>query len=102
MQQSEILVIGSHPEILKTIIRLINNNPEWNGTGVLTVYDAIKEFKNKQFDLVLVGAGVDEEKEKQLRALFTGLHPGVHIVRHYGGGSGLLKAEIQGMLDSRR
>lgn len=94
MSQTQILVIGRHPEILQTVIRLVNNNPAWNATGCLTDQEAIRVFDQQAFDLVLLGAGIDESSEDSLCAHFKVHKPAIKIVQHYGGGSGLLSAEI--------
>jgi hypothetical protein len=98
----EILVICRHPEILQTIVRLVNNNPDWQATGAITNPEAIKAFNDGAFGLVLLGSGIDEESEKELRSAFTSVVPGITIVQHYGGGSGLLSAEIYEALAGRR
>jgi len=98
MEKTEILVICRHPEILATIVRLINNKPEWNATGCETDEQAINAFKNISCKLVLIGAGVTPSSELHLCQAFTAHNPQVKIVQHYGGGSGLLFAEIYGAL----
>ncbi|SDE48454.1 hypothetical protein SAMN05216464_106301 [Mucilaginibacter pineti] len=90
----QILVIGRHPEILATVVRLVNNNPAWNATGCITNEEAISAFTNQQFKLVLLGGGVDEASETELCIQFKAVNPDIKIVQHYGGGSGLLSAEI--------
>jgi hypothetical protein len=94
MSKIEILVIGQHPEILQTVVRLVNNNPEWNAIGVITNDEALAVFNTQPFKLVLLGGGVDKESEDMLCAAFTDQKPEIIIVQHYGGGSGLLSAEI--------
>jgi DNA-binding response OmpR family regulator len=94
MSKTEILVICRHAEILQTVVRLVNNNPAWNATGVATDDEAVAAFDAQHFDLVLLGSGIPHESDKQLRAYFTGKKPNIRIVQHYGGGSGLLTAEI--------
>ncbi len=94
MNQIQILVIGRHPEILATVVRLVNNNPAWNATGCITNEEAISAFTEQQFKLVLLGGGVDETSENELCAHFKAANPDIKIVQHYGGGSGLLSAEI--------
>lgn len=97
----EILVICRHPEILQTIVRLVNNNPDWQATGTITNPEAINTFNSGVFGLVLLGSGIDVESEKELRSAFTAADPGIIIVQHYGGGSGLLSAEIYEALAGR-
>jgi hypothetical protein len=94
MTKTEILVICRHAEILATVVRLVNNNPAWNATGVAADYEAISAFDAQAFDLVLLGSGIPRESDEQLRLYFTSKKPGIVIVQHYGGGSGLLTAEI--------
>jgi PleD family two-component response regulator len=94
MDKIKILVIGRHPEILQTAIRLVNNNPKWNATGCATDEEALTAFKNNPFRLVLLGGGIEKESEDKLCKAFRLLNPQINIVQHYGGGSGLLSAEI--------
>jgi hypothetical protein len=94
MNKIEILVVCRHEGILQTIIRLINSNPEWNATGAVTDDDAIAAFDAQTFKIVLLGSGIAKESDEKLRSYFSSKQPGIIIVQHYGGGSGLLAAEI--------
>lgn len=89
-----ILVIGRHPEILATVVRLVNNNPDWKATGCQTDDEAIEVFDGQAFSLVLLGGGIPPESEISLSTYFRKCNPQIRIVQHYGGGSGLLAAEI--------
>ncbi|WP_183572246.1 hypothetical protein HDF18_04065 [Mucilaginibacter sp. X5P1] len=89
MQNIEILIIGKHPDIMKTILRLINNKPGWNGTAVFTADEAIEKGNAIPFNIVLLGAGLNVTESKQIQE-----HYKVPVIQHYGGGSGLLYAEI--------
>lgn len=94
MEKTQILVIGRHPEILATVVRLVNNNPDWNATGCLSDEEAIAAFATQDFKVVLMGGGVDEISEEKLNEHFYNSNPNIKIVQHFGGGSGLLSAEI--------
>lgn len=94
MKRVEILAVCSHPEILQTILRLIGNNPEWSATGAETEEQALKLLGIQNFDLVLLGSGMDENSAGRLKTAA----PGIKFIQHYGGGSGLLSAEIYGAL----
>ena len=94
MSKIEILVIGRHPEILKTVIRLVNTNAEWNATGAGTDEEAMAVFDTIDFKLVLLGGGIEKQSEEILCAALKAKNPAIIIVQHYGGGSGLLAAEI--------
>jgi hypothetical protein len=94
METINILYIGRHPEILETVIRLINANDNWNGVGAMNDEGAKEIFLKKDFSLVLLGSGIQEESETELCTFFNKQNPNIVIVQHYGGGSGLLKGEI--------
>jgi DNA-binding NtrC family response regulator len=94
MDKTNILVLADHPEILETIIRLINKNESWNGIGVNSYENAAAAFELGKFDLVLLGVGVDDAVERQVRELCKSIDQRIVCMRHYGGGSGLLHSEI--------
>ncbi len=89
MQNIEILIVGKHPDIMKTILRLLNNKSGWNGTAAFSTGEAIEKGNAIIFDVVLLGAGLTDSESKQIQQ-----HYKVPVVQHYGGGSGLLYAEI--------
>lgn len=89
-----ILVMGRHPQILETILRLIHTQPAWHAMGALTDNEAIEKLRENNFDLALIGGGVEEESELKLKAEFEKVNPRIKIIRHHGGGSGLLFNEI--------
>src|SRR3569623_290007 len=98
MEKIEILVVGRNPEIVQTVVRLINNNPAWNATHALTDEDTISLFQNKPFTLVLLGGGIEPESDTLLREAFNSHNPGITIIQHYGGGCGLPAPEFNMVL----
>jgi DNA-binding NarL/FixJ family response regulator len=103
MDTINILVICRHPDILQTILRLINNNAEWDATGTITDEEAMAAFNTTPFDLVLLGNGIEPENEERLTDTFKASKPGIPVIQHYGGGSGLLFAEIyEGLSNSNK
>ncbi len=94
MKNTEILVVCTHKEILKTIVRLINSNPAMNATAAVSHEEALMLFSSGSFDLVLIGAGLTKEEEKDLIDKVESFRAKVPVVSHYGGGSGLLFTEI--------
>jgi len=101
MEKIEILVVGRKPEIVQTVVRLINNNPAWNATAALTDLDAISLFQSRFFTLVLFGGGIEPGSDTMLRRAFVSHQPGITIIQHYGGGSGLLATEINMALEEK-
>jgi hypothetical protein len=90
MKEINILVVGTHAEIMATILRLLNNKPSWQATGAGTLPEVTKLAKEQKFDMVLVGAGINEDDTLQINQTFRE----IPVVLHYGGGSGLLYAEV--------
>jgi hypothetical protein len=90
-----ILIIGRHTQIMETVLRLINSQPSWKAEGATTDEEAIEKFNSAIFNLVLIGGGVEESSERKLRAVFEKINPQIKMIRHYGGGSGLLFNEIE-------
>lgn len=84
MKNKLILVIGRHPQIMETVL-----------LGALTDDEAKAKFQSNLFDLVLFGGGVEDYSENDLRREFSRINPAIKMIRHYGGGSGLLFNEIQ-------
>lgn len=101
MDKIQILVIGRNSDIVQTVVRLVNNNPAWNASHALTDVAAVELFEGQSFDLVLLGGGIEPESDVLLRRAFTAHNPGITIIQHYGGGSGLLATEINMALAGR-
>ncbi|MBC6111482.1 hypothetical protein ACFOG5_23100 [Pedobacter fastidiosus] len=92
--QTTILYIGRDTEITIVMNRLLNARPEWKGICVCTDEEGISICKEQEIDLILLGNGINQEEETQLRNKLLALRPKVKIIQHYGGGSGLLYGEI--------
>ena len=101
MQLIEILIVGTNTPIMQTIARLINKDGIWKATISFSYEDAYETSLTKDFKLALIGAGLTADEELQLSRLFNKTKPTLPIVKHYGGGSGLLFAEIHGALNKR-
>ncbi|PZF70754.1 response regulator receiver protein [Taibaiella soli] len=91
----KILAVGYHEEIMKVLKRLINSHSGWTGTIALSILDAQQLLKNEPFDAILLCAGVSQAEEQTLVSTVNQLNAQIKIIRHYGGGSGLLENEIR-------
>jgi hypothetical protein len=98
--KTNILVIGRNAQILETILRLINSQENWQAFGALTDEECLQLFKANPIDLVLIGGGVNENSELAVSTALKKTNPAIKIIRHYGGGSGLLFTEIKEALTS--
>lgn len=94
MKQRNILYIGTNTEISATVLRVINARENWNALGVCNAKDAQKLCAENSFDVVLLGCGIDGEIESALQCYIEANFPKTKVVKHYGGGSGLLYNEI--------
>ncbi len=94
MHRLNILAIHRDTKILATVLRLINLNEQWNAIGATTDEEAITMFGQQPVGLILFCAGIDPENEAKLKAVFSAQNPAPIFLQHYGGGSGLLNAEI--------
>ena len=97
-----ILVVGKDPEILKVVLRLLNDYKEGNyhAVGSTDPDFARSLFADTDIDLVLITNGIDATLDASLREDFLTRRPGVRILQHFGGGSGLLFGEIAEALAS--
>ena len=100
MQVTEILIVGTNKPILETIERLVNKEGQWLATLSYSVKEATSICLEKDFGLLLIGAGLREDEEVALTQQIALLRPKLPVVKHYGGGSGLLFAEIYQALAS--
>jgi hypothetical protein len=89
-----ILAIGRNAGIMQVMQRLINVPDKWTGLAVTTDKEAIAAATERSFDLALLCAGIDTKEENTLREALKHIHPAIIVIRHYGGGSGLLENEI--------
>jgi hypothetical protein len=94
MEGVKIWVVCSNEDIRKVILRLLNANEFWEARGSSDVNTTIDGLLAEAFDILLVGAGLSEADENSLIEYVGSNLPRVRIVRHYGGGSGLLYGEI--------
>jgi hypothetical protein len=94
MEKIEILIVGTNEPIMRTIARLIDNEEKWLATIAFSLEEAIAICPTKDFKLALICAGLSKDEESSLSSGLAQLLPALPIVKHYGGGSGLLFAEI--------
>ena len=94
MAKVEILIVCSDEGILNTIIRLIKNNPDWNPAGAANFQEANELLTENAFNIVLIGSGLSAEDERELQLTVVSSQKNIAVIKHYGGGSGLLFGEI--------
>jgi len=95
MKILEFLILGKNEEILPILLRLVNANENWNGVSFNDEEIAQKYFLNNKIDIVLLSSGIEDHIEKEFTSFCLKHQPEVEVIEHFGGGSGLLKSEIQ-------
>jgi len=98
MKPAKIIVYGKHPDILQTVVRLINANEAWQGEGFTEEEEVIQQIAHHPYDLLLLGGGIPQSSENSIRKTVGSRFPDLSIIQHFGGGSGLLSSEIQAAL----
>ncbi len=93
-----ILSVAKNKDILQVINRLVNQRAGWHGQATDEVNEAEFLLMQEEFDIILLGAGLSTAEEKQLEVFCHRLTYQPKIVKHYGGGGGLLYSELAGAL----
>jgi DNA-binding NtrC family response regulator len=97
---ARILAVGTNPDVMTVVERLLRSQEGWMPTVLNCAEEALAMLRTEtaRFDVLLLGAGLAPEQESALKTAAEALRPPVPVVAHYGGGSGLLFAEIWGVL----
>lgn len=102
MEKIQILGIGRDPVVLQKLLRFINENPKWEGTGTVADETAIEVFLQRKYDLVLLIDNIEQVSRKKFESLFSFNNPDIIFVDHYGDSTDLLATEIEEALRSRK
>lgn len=98
---TNILIVCTNQPIAATIARLIDKIENWQASVALSLNDALEHCYAKPYDLILIGSGISQDHEDVLALNMEKLGHKTPIVKHYGGGSGLLYAEIYQALPNK-
>ncbi|MNL03574.1 hypothetical protein D3C87_1241150 [compost metagenome] len=77
------------------LLRLVNAYEDWNAVSFHNEKEAQDYFQNHKIDVVLLSSGIEDHVEKEFTSFCLKQQPNVEVIEHFGGGSGLLKSEIQ-------
>lgn len=94
MKQLQFLLLGKNEAILAILLRLVNADENWNGVAFNNEKEAQEYFQNNKIDIVLLSSAIEDHVEKEFTAFCLKTQPDVEVIKHFGGGSGLLKSEI--------
>ena len=96
-----ILGVGRNKEIMAVIHRLLNTPNGRECKVVLSGEEAVAAVKATNYHMVLLCGGITTNDENDLRTQLLAIDSNLIIIRHYGGGSGLLENEIMQALANR-
>lgn len=102
MNKTEILVAGRNHDSVKSIVELIDNNPDWITAQAATDEEAIEKFHQQNFDIVLFADGINNDEERKLRKIFSFQNPDIIILKHDSNDGNLSTDEITAALDNQR
>lgn len=85
----KIAVLGANESIVTVLLRLIN---AYENLEAVRAEEAVKD--SIPVDVLLLSSGNNPEIEHSAIAALKKLSPEMPVVQHYGGGSGLLRAEL--------
>ena len=94
MKTLTFLIFGKNEEILLTLKRIIENSPNWNATIQYDLDACKKQLIDFPVDVLLLSSGLSPQEEHEITDHLTRLTYPIGLIKHYGGGSGLLKNEV--------
>nr|WP_295864634.1 hypothetical protein [uncultured Chitinophaga sp.] len=95
----KLLAIGYDPAIMQVVERLLNSHAGWEGIAALTREEGLEKTISGYYDAILLCVGVSAEDEEAIRQAVSHHSSSTKVIRHYGGGSGLLENELRAALD---
>ncbi len=102
MKKLNFLVIGKNREILDTLKRVIEKNEGWSAETLSDESQSHDFITNNEVDVVLLSSGLKDRFEKEIIAFCRNLDKEVKVIEHYGGGSGLLRSEVEELFAERK
>ena len=94
MEKIQILAIGRDPVILQKLLRFINENPKWEGTGTVDDESAVEIFHQRKFNIILLVDSIEENSQKKFQSLFSFNNKDLIFISHKGDSTRLLADEI--------
>lgn len=82
-----VVIFGGNKDIVELLVRLIGNYPEFTASGFQDAQEILAP--GIPMDVLLLSSCVSPADEALVRNAIS-----VPIIQHFGGGSGLLRAEL--------
>jgi len=86
--------LEKNEEILQTLKRIIESNHGWQAIIQQDMSTCKGYLSNYPSDILLLSSGLSTQEETEITDYLSHLDHPIGLIKHYGGGSGLLKNEI--------
>lgn len=93
------VAFNSNTPILRILVRILKRGASWECIGISEIGEILPTLKASPTDVLVIGVGGKEPYLNELETYCA--HNDIHIIHHYGGGSGLLFNSIQAYLDQK-
>ncbi|MHA8101117.1 hypothetical protein PQG46_04710 [Aquirufa nivalisilvae] len=94
MKIHNVLVVGKNEAIVALLIKLVNKYPELFALGTCELEEIPTICQISPVDVLLFSSGLCLAEEKDISQKVAQFHSNVKTVEHFGGGSGLLRTEL--------
>ncbi|MDF2518171.1 MAG: hypothetical protein K0R59_3467 [Sphingobacterium sp.] len=94
MKNLVIIVFGKNEEILHTLKRIIESTQGWQAIIQQDLSTCKTYLSANPGDILLLSSGLSTQEETEITDHLLRLNHTIGLIKHYGGGSGLLKNEI--------
>lgn len=94
MKNLIIILFGKNEEILHTLKRIIESNSGWHAVIQQDLSICKDYISTHPSDILLLSSGLSEQEEIEIADHLSQTDHSIGLIKHYGGGSGLLKNEI--------
>jgi hypothetical protein len=93
------VAFNTNAPILRILVRILKRGTSWECIGISEIEQLQTTLENNPTDVLVIGVGGKEPYLSALEAYCS--ENDIHIIHHYGGGSGLLFNSIQAYLNQK-
>ena len=92
------VAFNTNEQILRILVRILKRGASWECSGIAQIEEVQSALEGKP-DVLVIGVGGQEKYVREWSEYCK--TAGIHIIHHYGGGSGLLFNSIQAYLEQK-
>lgn len=92
-----VLILGRHDGMMQQVLSFLGNHGFHKTKGVLTNDAVQKELISNQYQILIIGGGVDADTRAIIRGLIATHQLSIKVIEHYGNPTGLIR-QIEGAM----